>query len=211
MNLTVIGAAGGTGKQLVLAALEAGHTVTATARDAGTINTRHQRLTTVTADVLNPASLDGAVNGSDAVACVIGAPGGNRPTELYSTGVSNVLQAMRRAAVSRFIGISALPVSPPAQAGMLERTLLFPIVRRFFGESYLDMARMEELLRNSGAEWTVVRPPRLTDKPATNRYRTSYDSHLPRARTISRADLALAILRLIDDPRAVRAAVAVAH
>lgn len=211
MKLTIIGGAGGTGRALIEAALEAGHDVTATARDSTKLDIRRPHFRAANADVLEPASLEGVIHGADAVACTIGAPGGNHPTRLYSTGVANILQAMGWAQVSRFIGVSALPVSPVEQVSFLERSLMFPIVRRFFGEAYADMARMEQLLRDSPAEWTVVRPPRLTNKPGTNRYRTSFDAHLSRAGTISRADLALAMVRLIDDPRAVRAAVVIAH
>lgn len=60
-------------------------------------------------------------------------------------------------------------------------------------------------------DWTVVRPARLTDRPATGRYRTAVNRHLPRGRTISRADLAAAMLSLLDDPAAVRSTVGVAY
>lgn len=73
------------------------------------------------------------------------------------------------------------------------------------------MARMEALLRHSnGIDWTVLRPPRLTNRQATGRYRTAADRHLRGARTISRADLATEMLRQVDDP-AVRSTVGVAY
>ena len=70
---------------------------------------------------------------------------------------------------------------------------------------------MERVLRDSDVDWTVVRPPRLTNGPANGRYRTAVNRHLERARTISRADLAAAMLRLLDDPHAVRATVGIAY
>jgi putative NADH-flavin reductase len=145
------------------------------------------------------------------VLSALGSPGGRQPTTVYSTGTANILGAMRSLGVRRFVGVSALPVTPRTEVGAVERFLLYPVLYRFFGEGYADMARMEEVLRHSDAEWTVVRPPRLTDGPATGRYRTAIGHHLPQARTISRADLAGAMLRLLDDPRAVRATVAVAY
>lgn len=84
------------------------------------------------------------------------------------------------------------------------------MLHRFFGGGYRDMRRMEELLRGSEAEWTVVRPPRLTDKPATGRYRTA-PNHLRGGRRITRGDLATAMLDLLDDPTAARAAIGVAN
>lgn len=73
------------------------------------------------------------------------------------------------------------------------------------------MARMEHVLRDSDMAWTVVRPPRLTNGPATVRYRTAVNRHLRRGVRISRADLAAAMLRMLDEPHALRSAVAVAY
>ncbi len=211
MHLSIFGGTGGTGEHLIRGALAAGHTVTVAARDPSRIRTTHERLRTVRADVLDPPSLEAAVGGIDAVVSALGAPGGREPTTVYSTGVANILEAMRLAGVRRFIGVSALPLTPRAEVPVPERLFVYPILYRFFGESYADMARMEQVLRRSDVNWTVVRPPRLTDGPVTGRYRTAVNRHLQRGRTISRADLAAAMLGLLDDPRAARATVGVAY
>lgn len=211
MHLTVFGGTGGTGEQVIRAALAAGHTVVAPARDPARIRTSHERLRTLRADVLDPLSLAGTMDDADAVVSALGTPGGKEPTTVYSAGVENILDAMHMAGVRRFIGVTALPVAPRAEVSALERLVVYPILYRFFGEGYADMARMEQVLRHSEMDWTVVRPPRLTDGPATGRYRTAVNHHLPRGRTISRADLATAMLGLLDDPHAVRAAVGVAY
>ena len=65
-------------------------------------------------------------------------------------------------------------------------------------------------IRRSDADWTVVRPPQLTDRPPRGRYRVAVDRHLDRGWRIPRADLATAMLRLLEDPSSLRAAVAVA-
>jgi len=210
MQLTVFGGTGGTGRQLIGAALDAGHQVTAAVREPARISTSHERLQTVRADVLDPGSLDGTMAGADAVVSALGAPA-NRPTTVYSTGVANILDAMRSASVTRFVGISAVPVRPREQASSLERLVVYPVLYRIFGEGYADMARMEHVLRRSDADWTILRPPRLTDRPATGRYRLAVNDHLPRGRTISRADLAAAMLRVIDEECAVRATVELAY
>jgi len=211
MHLTVFGSTGGTGEQVIRAALDAGHTVIAPARDPARIRISHERLRTIRSDVLDPPSLAGSVDDADAVVSALGTPRGKEPTTVYSAGVGNILDAMHMAGVRRFIGVSALPVTPRAEVSALERLVVYPILYRFFGEGYADMARMEQVLRSSEMDWTVVRPPRLTDGPATGRYRTAVNNHLPRGRTISRADLAAAMLGLIDDPHAVRATVGVAY
>lgn len=211
MHLIVFGGTGGTGQQLIRTALASGHTVTAPARDPSRIRTAHSRLRIVRADVLDPASLVGTADGADAVVSALGVPDGRKPTTVYSTGVANVLDAMVNADVSRFIGVSAVPVTPRAEVGVLDRLVVYPILYQLFGEGYADMARMEQVLRNSAVEWTVVRPPRLTNRPATGHYRTALNRRLPRAYTISRADLAAAMLHLLEQPHTVRATVVVAN
>jgi putative NADH-flavin reductase len=112
MQLTIFGGTGGTGEQLIRAALDAGYTVTAPARAPSRIGVSHDRLRIVRADVLDPLSLNGTVDGADAVVSALGASHMKAPTTVYSTGVANIVEAMRRAGVRRFIGVSALPVTP---------------------------------------------------------------------------------------------------
>lgn len=210
MQLTIFGGTGGTGEQLIRAALDGGHAVIAPARDPSKIRVSHHQLRTIRADVLDPPSLNGTVDGTDAVISSLGTRN-KEPTTVYSTGVANIVDAMRRAGVRRFIGVSALPVTPRAEVSLLERLVVYPILYRIFGEGYADMARMEQLLRASDVAWTVVRPPMLTDRPATGHYRTAVNRHLQRGRKISRADLAAAMIRILEDPGTVRTTVDVAY
>ncbi|MGH3932037.1 MAG: NAD(P)H-binding protein [Pseudonocardiaceae bacterium] len=80
MHLTVFGGTGGTGEQVIRAALDAGHTVTAPARDPSKIRMSHERLRTVRADVLDAPSLASTLDGADAVVSALGVPGGKEPT-----------------------------------------------------------------------------------------------------------------------------------
>jgi uncharacterized protein YbjT (DUF2867 family) len=80
-----------------------------------------------------------------------------------------------------------------------------------FRPVYTDMARMEDEIRRSGLDWTIVRPPRLTDRPATGRYRTAINRSVRRGNFIGRADLADAILKLLDDPASIRSAIGIGY
>ncbi len=211
MIITIFGSTGGTGRELVRLALEQGHSVTAVARDPAAVGVAHERLVVRRGDVLEPDSLPAVMTGAGAVMSALGTSASRAPTTVYSDGIANMLEAMRAADVGRFIGISAAPVIPRSEAAVSERLVLFPILYRFFGGAYRDMGRMEELLRASQAEWTVVRPPMLSDKPATGRYRTARNQNVAGGRRITRGDLALAMLEMIDDPSAVRAAIGVAN
>jgi putative NADH-flavin reductase len=164
----------------------------------------------VQADVLDPSSLDAVLNGVDAVLSAIGAHG-RQLTTVYSVGAANIRDAMHHASVERFVGISALPVTPRTELGRGERWIVVPLLSLFFGEMYTDMTRMEEVLRDSDLDFTIMRPPQLTNGRATGKYRTAINQHLPRARKISRADLAAAMLQVIPDRRTVRATVSLAY
>ena len=219
MKLTIFGAAGRSGALLTQQALAAGHEVTAVARNPGLVALHNERLRVLQGDVLDPAAVEAAVRGQDAVVSCIGGTMDQKPVTLYSTGTRNILHAMRASGVSRFMCISANPLMPGGGDVLLDRLVLKPIVRQIFKESYADLARMEKEVRglvgarhaSPDLDWTIVFPPRLTDRPPTGRYRVAFNRNLPRGRSLGRADLADAMLTLLDDPRSVHAAVAVAY
>lgn len=210
MKLTVFGPTGATGEQIVRQALAASHEVTAVARRPEAVSLTNPRLRVVPGDVLDPASLRDGIAGSYAVLSALGSRQANRPTTVYSAGTAAVLDAMREMGVRRFVGLSAVPVGPDDQKSALERYLVHPLLHRFFGGGYDDMRRMEDLLAESDRDWTVCRPPRLTNGASTGRYRTAVDGPLPHARSVSRADLAAAMLAAVKDPTLIGYAVTIA-
>ena len=211
MKIAIFGATGRTGAQLVQQALAAGHDVTAVARNPAQLPLHHDHLSVLRGDVLDPASVEETVLGQDIVVSCIGGTTGQKPATLYSVGTGNILRAMQAQAVRRFMCVSANPLVVGNGDALLDRVVLKPIVRQIFKESYADLARMEEEVRHSGLDWTIMRPPRLTDRPATGHYRIAVDRNLPRGRFIGRADLAGAMLLLLDDPKSVHAAVTAAY
>ncbi|MCH6162041.1 NAD(P)-dependent oxidoreductase [Streptomyces marispadix] len=214
MRFTVFGATGGTGRQLVRQALDAGHEVTAVVRNPARLpvpdGEASARLEVVTADVTDPESLVPAVAGRDAVLSALGAPG-NKSAGIASRGTRAVLSAMEEAGVRRYIGVSAAPVVAWGEGEtLLFRTVVVPLVRRALRRVYEDLAVMEDAIRASDADWTVVRPPKLTDEPPKGTYRRAIGANVRRGHSVPRADLAAAILAMVDDPATVRKGVGVA-
>jgi len=83
--------------------------------------------------------------------------------------------------------------------------------RLFFPRIVADAEKMERVIADSGLDWTIVRPPRLTDKPMTRNYRVR-EGHLPRfGFTISRADTADFLLRAADDRETVQKIIGVCN
>ncbi|MGW5668720.1 NAD(P)H-binding protein [Micromonospora sp. NPDC003776] len=74
-----------------------------------------------------------------------------------------------------------------------------PILRRYLREGFADFARTEQAVRDSDLDWTIMRPPRLTDGKHRP-YRTAIDRNVRGGITIARVDLALAILAALDNP-----------
>ena len=132
-------------------------------------------------------------------------------------------QAIAAAGVRRVIVVSAAPIGtvaspgrphPPGHDpgdGIIIRYLADPIVKRALREHYADLARMEDVLRASDLDWTIVRPPRLTDKPVTGRYRTAYGQNLRRGVFVSRADVAHYMLSVLDNPETFHQTVGIAN
>jgi uncharacterized protein YbjT (DUF2867 family) len=220
MKMTVFGATGGIGGQIVRQALDAGHKVTAVVRDPARLSASDPArlsasdpaLEVVTVPGLtDPEALRPALAGSAAVLSGVG-PRTRKAGPVASSATHGILQAMRVVGVSRFVAVSAVPVGPvPAGESWVNRRLLLPLISALLREVYADLTVMEEEIAHSDTEWTVVRPPRLVDRPLSGRYRTVIGANVPRGYVISRADVAHAMLAALGNPAAIRQAVGVAN
>ena len=170
----------------------------------------------------DPAALHPAVAGADAVLSALG-PRSRADVGVAARGTKVVTQAMQAAGVRRIIVVSAAPIGtvpspgrphPPRHDpgdGFIVRYLADPIVKRALREHYADLARMEDVLRGSDLDWTAVRPPRLTSKPVTGRYRTALGQNIRRGLFVSRADVAHYMLGILDQAETFRRTVGIAY
>jgi putative NADH-flavin reductase len=210
MRLVVFGANGATGRLLTRQTLAAGHQVVAVTRRPADFPITHERLSVVEADVHDAQAVDRAVEGADAVLSTLGVPYTRKPINVYSDGIRNIAAAMSRHEVKRLIVVSSSATEPHhhADGGFLMNRVLQPLITATIGKTtYSDMRRMEELVRGSDLEWTIMRPSGLFDAPGVTRYELREDQ-APGIFT-SRADLAASLLEQATDVRFVRKAVAV--
>ncbi|MEU6619227.1 NAD(P)H-binding protein [Streptomyces litmocidini] len=216
MRLLLFGVTGGTGAQLLAQALDAGHRVTAVARDPARVPVADPGagLTVLPGDVLAPETWREAVAGHDAVLSCLGSTDRKHPTTVYSQGTRNIVEAMRASGVGRLLCLSSAGLEVTPEAPLPQRLVTRYVIQRLYRHGYADMARMESFVRSPAADgtvWTVVRPPMLTDGPLTRTYRTAENAPLARPKSLSRADLAHYLLTHVDDHRAHRAVVEVAY
>lgn len=205
MRLTVFGATGGVGREVVRQALDAGHEVTAVVRDPARLPVpAHERLrVAVVRDLTDESALMPVLTGQSAVISTLGSPSNKQARLAPVTGpaMRAVVAAMDKAGVSRLAAVSAAPIGPEVpEDGVAARKIFLPLLRRALRDLYADLAVMEATIRESGTQWTVIRPPRLLNRPGTGRYRRVIGANVPGARVIARADVADALLACLTDP-----------
>ncbi|MEV4330377.1 NAD(P)H-binding protein [Streptomyces sp. NPDC049597] len=210
MRLTVFGATGGIGREIVRQALAAGHQVTAVVRDPARFTVTGDGLDVFRADLRDPEALRPAVSGRDAVLSGLGA---RRKADVGVAArlTRSVLAAMAAEDTRRLLVVSAAPLGAPAEREPLLDRALMSLVGSVLKDIYADLRVMEDELARSATDWTAVRPPRLLDRPLTGRYRAVVGGNPPSARTIGRADVAHAMLAMTGDRATVGQGVGVAY
>jgi putative NADH-flavin reductase len=213
-KVLIIGANGGIGRCCVEQALNAGHQVTAVLRNPANLNLNHAQLQIVKGDLMQPETFESYLEDQDVVISAIGVKGGfgsDKPTTLYSQGNANLLKAMQGKRVKRifFISASAVEVSPALS--FFIRFMVKYVVQKLLRHMYADLLRMETIVRASDTNWTIIRPPELTNKPVTGRYRYAVNKFLKDALKISRADVAHFMLSHIADEETYHATIEVAY
>lgn len=203
MRLLIVGATGGTGKALVREALERGHEVTAFVRKPSKLPLRHERLTLAQGNVLDPASVDAAVRGQDAVVSALGHKRWLYPTRILSEGTRNLIRAMESHRVRRLVCQTSLGIGDRfGRMGLYYTLFVGLFILPFY---FYDKVRQERLIRASSLDWVIVRPGALTNGKKRGLYR-----HGPRIGNwlwtvrISRADVADFMLDQVTDDRYLR-------
>ncbi|MGB7300362.1 MAG: SDR family oxidoreductase [Burkholderiaceae bacterium] len=184
MKVIIFGATGTVGRHLVEQAVLAGDEVSAFARrDKPASNGVHW----IQGDVLNRLAVSEAVAGHDAVFCALGA---GRHGGVRSEGTANIIAAMKDNGVRRLICQSTLGAGDSdGNLTFFWRYFMFGFLLR---PAFADHQAQEKHVRNSGLEWTIVRPAAFTDGPLTGRYQHGFSGSSPRGLSlkISRADVA---------------------
>lgn len=195
MNITVLGATGRTGTPLVAELLRRGHTITALVRDPAKLGPVAARIRVVTGDSTDPEALRRALDGTEAVLSALG-PTSKEP-DLHTRTAQALITVMPTRGVRRFVGISGAGIDVPGDRKGTRDKIISRLIQRLGGAMAADKRGEYQTLAASDLDWTLVRPPRLVDGPATERI--THDAHTPgRSSSIRRSDLAEFLADVLD-------------
>lgn len=189
MRILVIGGTRGVGREVVQQALERGHQVVALARKPSKVKIQDARLSVAEGDVMKPEALDAAMANVDAVVCALGHRRWLGPSNTLSEGTRNLVRAMEKHGVKRFVVVTSLGVGDSTgRLGVYYTLFTIPFILPFY---WYDKGRQERIVRDSSLDWVIVRPGQLTNGRKRGVYK-----HGPRVGnfvwsvSISRADVA---------------------
>ena len=204
MNLVIFGASGGTGRELVRQALAQGHHVTAFVRNPRSL-TAHEGLRVVLGDATDAQPVANAIIGQDAVLSALGARSlGDRT--LLPESMKQILPAMKVNGVRRLIVLGAAGVDAAAGKNLSApaRLMMKLIGATVLKNPFASQRAMQELIRRSDTEWTIVQPPKLLSTAGRNIWRVEADALPPGAVRIARADVAAFMLAQLSSTDWVR-------
>jgi len=191
MKLFVIGATGRTGREVIEQALARGDHVTAFVRSPESITLRNERLTVLKGNAIDENQLSDAMQDHDAVLSTLGPREVFKPSSLLHDSALATTRAMRRSGVKRFVVLSAAAHFP----GIPNRIASF-ILRKHMRDSLA----MEEIVQANGLDWTIARPPRLTQEQYTT-YRSREGAAPKMGFTLSRKAVATFMLDAIEQKK----------
>jgi putative NADH-flavin reductase len=196
LKLVVLGATGATGLEIVRQAIERGHSVTAFVRSPERLKAFNGSIATEQGNLLDSSQLERVIQGHAAVLSAFG------PRLPLSKADSHLLEQFAVAVTTAMLHTDVKRVVVESVAFLFKDSIMPPaylLGRLLFPGIVADASAMEEVFEKSGLDWTMVRPPELTDKPYTGRYRVR-EGHLPHfGFRVSRADVADFMIKAVED------------
>jgi putative NADH-flavin reductase len=157
----------------------------------------------IAGDVLDSDAVAETILGSDAVISVFGQVKGS-PLQVQTEGTRLIVEQMQAQGLTRIVSLSGGGLRDPHDRPKAADHVIRFLLKTLSGRVLADAEGHLRVLEQSGLDWTVVRGPRLTEKPGTGSYRLGWVG-LDTGIEISRDDLADFIVTQIDDDRFVRA------
>ena len=212
MKITIFGASGATGKNVVEQALAQGNEVTAFVRNPKKMEIKDDKLTVTQGDVTKAQEVENAVAAVDGVVVALGASPDMQADIVMEEATRNIIDAMRKHGVKRIIIQSSYPMSgSPEGVAFLKEMGMGDEQIAMVQPVLDDKAKQEDAIRDSGLEYTIVRPLMLNDEPKTGKYRVGENLVIKVGDAISRADVADFMLKDLTENKFIGKTVTLAY
>jgi putative NADH-flavin reductase len=212
MNLTIFGATGGVGREVVSQALDRGDHVTAYVRNPAKLGLTHPNLVVTGGELTDGDAVQRAVHGADAVISALGPSLDRKATGIpLVAGTRTILDAMEAEGVDRYIGMATPSLRDPRDTGTVLGRLVPFMGRTFLSRAYRELLEMSQHVTGSPLDWTIARFTRPTDGARTGTVRAGFLGRDRIGASITRADIAGFLLDQTTDSRFHRAAPAISN
>jgi putative NADH-flavin reductase len=212
MKLTIFGASGVTGRQLIQQALAAGNDVVAYVRSQARISSSQNGLTVIQGELTDLAALGRAIHGADAVISLLGPrPGKDLHRQPLVHGIQAILAAMHANAVRRLVISSTPSAADPNDLPDFQFKLLVAIIKTTMRPAYEEIVAVAREVRASDLDWTIVRVSMLSNLAGTGSLRAGYLGRRQVGTKLARADLARFMLAQVQDGTWLRQAPAISN
>ncbi|HEY4877162.1 MAG TPA: SDR family oxidoreductase [Puia sp.] len=208
MKIVIFGASGHIGQILVACALEKGYTVTAFVRNPKSIEIKNKNFSIHVGDIGNYEQVADAVKGNEAVISVVGNRTSSvvfKSTTVISEGLENIIKAMKQHKVKRLLFVTSFGLNE--SMFLPQKIFIRTVLRNIFAQ----MPRQEKIISQSGLDYTIVRPARLTDEPSVGEYNAAEDLYIGPFSHISRTAVADFLLQQIESKKFLRRIVTIAY
>lgn len=209
ITLALLGATRGIGRHVLEQALERGYNVRALVRRGSTLDLQHPGLTVVRGDATQAQDVEALLQGADAVLSALGAPARNKDG-IRTQAAGATIDAMQRTGVRRLIAVSVYGTAETREhLPFFTRAVVFPV---FLRHAIADHETQEKAIMASDVEWTLIRPPYLTDDPVLGTYVSDFGSDTSGLTwKISRGDVAHSMLETFERGTHVHRAVGLSY
>ncbi len=205
LTIAVFGASGRTGRQVATTAVARGLSVRALARRPGSVPGA-SGIAVIAGELTDTRAVDETLAGCSA-ACLVFGPRPPYGDVFCAEATRTILEVASRRGVHRIVGQTGAMIGPYPGNRTLPFEAMARAYRRRSPAPHADRLGQEEALRESDALWTILKPPRLTDGPRSDRLRVGPDVRVGLLSKVARADVAAIVLGEMLEPRFVRVAV----
>lgn len=193
---------------MVSESVKRGHEITVLSRSPDAVGRAGAHVRVISGDALDSAAVSPAVAGQDAVASVLGTAS-LRQTTLFSESTRILLGEMHRHAVRRLVCVTGVGAGDTrGHGGFWYDRVIYPL---FTKRLYDDKDRQEVLIRQSGLDWTLVRPAPFRTHAPPGRLRAVTTTTNVTLWGVSRLEVATFLIDELEQNRYVRQAVFIGH